>query len=109
MSTAGVETRQTLFHDLAGELLADPGVTRGTMMGYPCLRSNGAFFACLERVTGHLIVKLPATRITELVVTGDALPFAPNGRTFREWAAFPAPDPDHWRTLLAQAKAFADR
>ena len=46
-------------------------------MGYPCLRSNGAFFACVERATGHLIVKLPAHRVSELAAAGQALPFAP--------------------------------
>ena len=85
------------------QLLAEPGVTQGTMMGYPCLRANGAFFACIERATGHLIVKLPAHRVSELAATGQALPFAPNGRTFREWAAFPVADPAEWRALLAEA------
>jgi hypothetical protein len=37
------------------------------MMGYPCLRVNEAFFACIERNTGYLIVKLPAQRVRELV------------------------------------------
>ncbi len=98
--------RETLFWELARPLLAEPGVTRGTMMGYPCLRSDGAFFACVERATGHLIVKLPASRIAELVATGQALHFAPNGRTFREWAAFPVADPGEWRALLAEAREF---
>ncbi len=75
-------------------------------MGYPCLRSNGAFFACVERATGNLIVKLPARRVSELTATGQALPFAPSGRTFREWAAFPDPDPAEWRALLIEARNF---
>ena len=41
-------------------------------MGYPCLRANGAFFACVERTTGHLIVKLPAPRVNELIAAGQA-------------------------------------
>jgi len=76
-------------------------------MGYPCLRSGGTFFACVERATGNLIVKLPAHRVSELTAAGQALPFAPNGRTFREWAAFPHPDPAGWRALLAEARNFA--
>ncbi len=106
MNSADVNSRETLFWELAQQLLAEPGVTRGTMMGYPCLRSNGAFFACVERTTGHLIVKLPAHRVSELTATGQALPFAPNGRTFREWAAFPVADPAEWRALLAEARGF---
>lgn len=106
MSNADASTREALFRELAQQLLAEPAVTQGTMMGYPCLRVNGAFFACVERATGHLIVKLPADRVSELVAAGEALPFAPNGRTFREWAAFPHPDPGEWRALLAEAREF---
>ena len=105
MSSA--DAREALFWDLAQQLLAEPGVTRSTMMGYPCLRANGAFFACVERATGNLIVKLPAHRVSELAATGQALPFAPNGRTFREWAAFPVADPAEWRALITEARAFA--
>ena len=101
-------TRETLFWELAEQLLAKPGVTRSTMMGYPCLRANGAFFACVEQATGHVIVKLPALRVDELVATGQARHFAPNGRAFREWAAFPAAEPDEWSALLAEAWSFVD-
>jgi hypothetical protein len=107
VNSADVKYRETLLWELAQQLPAEPGVTQSTMMGYPCLRANGAFFACVERITGHLIVKLPAHRVNELVTTGQALPFAPNGRTFREWAAFPVTDPDEWRALLAEARGFA--
>ena len=107
MSNTGVHARETLFWELAQQLLAEPGITRSTMMGYPCLRANGAFFACVERATGHLIVKLPAQRVSALVAAGQALPFAPSGRTFREWASFPAADPAEWRALLAEARLHA--
>lgn len=93
MTTTGADASEKLFRALAEDLLRLPGVTRGTMMGYPCLRSNDAFFACTEPSTGHLVVKLPADRVGELVAAGEALPFAPNGGTFREWAAFPHPRP----------------
>ena len=107
MDSADVHSRESLFWELAQQLLAEPDVTQSTMMGYPCLRSNGAFFACVERGTGHLIVKLPASRVSELTAAGQALPFAPNGRTFREWAAFPVADPAEWRALLTEARHFA--
>ena len=106
MNSADASAREALFWELAQQLLADPGVTRSTMMGYPCLRAGGAFFACVERSTGHLIVKLPAHRVSELAASGQALPFTPNGRTFREWAAFPVADPAEWRALLAEARGF---
>jgi hypothetical protein len=97
---------ETLFWDIADNLLHEPGITRSTMMGYPCLRHNGAFFACVEPSTGHLIVKLPADRVRDLVETERALSFAPNGRTFREWAAFARPDREEWAAFLDEARRF---
>jgi len=46
---------ETLFRELA-DLLSheDRRVTRSTMMGFPCLRVDGKFFACVERATGNL-------------------------------------------------------
>jgi len=99
--------REELFWELAEHLLAQPAVTRSTMMGYPCLRRNGVFFACVERHTGHLVVKLPADRVVELIASRQACSFAPNGRTFREWAAFPVPDRAMWLARLEEAQAFA--
>lgn len=97
---------ETLFWDLAGVLLEEPGVTRSTMMGYPCLRSNGASFACVEHPTGNLIVKLPADRVHELVRSGQATSFAPNGRIFREWAAFALPNRRQWIAAMTEARRF---
>jgi hypothetical protein len=94
------------FWHLAEDLLHEPGITRSTMMGYPCLRDNGAFFACVDRSTGHLVVKLPASRVQELIHSGRAIPFAPNGRTFREWAAFPWVSQRYWAARVDEARAF---
>jgi hypothetical protein len=95
------------FWDLAEALLLTRvGVTRSTMMGFPCLRLNGGFFASLDRKNGQLVVKLPAERVTGLVTTGAALPFAPNGRTFREWAAISPSASETWAGLLEEAQTF---
>lgn len=104
--TKSVGTGEKLFWQLADRFLKEPGVTRSTMMGYPCLRTDSAFFACIERRTGHLIVKLPRSRVQAAVSSGEALPFAPNGRVFREWAAFPVPDGREWAALLDEARSF---
>jgi hypothetical protein len=101
-----VEVGVNLFWELAEVLLERPEISRGTMMGYPCLRNDGAFFACVERRTGNLLVKLPASRISELVASSQALSFSPNGRTFREWATFPVPDRTKWIALLDEACSF---
>ena len=90
-------------------LLTRAGLTRSTMMGFPCLRVNGGFFASLDRKQGQLVVKLSEARVTELVTMGAAFPFAPAGRTFREWAAispsasesWPGCSTKRWRPQLA--------
>ena len=98
------------FRDLTEPLLARPGVERSTMMGLPCVRLSGAFFASFDRRTGALLVKLTEPRVDELVASGRAVPFAPAGRRFREWAAVPADRSGSWRALLDEAeRAAADR
>ena len=96
------------FWDLAEPLLARPGVERSTMMGLPCLRVGGAFFASCDRRTGDLLVKLPEGRVDHLLEAGRAQPFAPAGRRFREWAAIPAEQGGSWKRLLDEALAFVE-
>src|SRR5262249_55344882 len=93
---------QQRFWSLAEPLLARAGVTRSTMMGFPCLRLNGDFFASCDR-TGELVVKLDASRVAELLEAGLAQPFAPNGRQFREWAVIPTRRSPAWPALLDEA------
>jgi hypothetical protein len=100
-------TRADLYWRLVEDIAVDPAVDRSTMMGLPCLRVDGRFFASLERSTHHLIVKLPARRVSALVASGEGVPFTPNGRVFREWVAVPVADPDGWRALMEEAKRFA--
>ena len=94
------------FWQLAEPMLATGGVTRSTMMGLPCLRVDGKFFASLDRKTRHLLVKIPTERVAELIAAGSAFPFAPAGRTFREWAAIPPTASATWAALLDEAKTF---
>ena len=97
----------TLYDDLADELCEQAGVEPSTMMGFPCLRHNGDFFASWDSKAHRLIVKLPSERVDALVDAGTACTFAPNGRRFREWAAIPEADETGWRGLLSEALAFA--
>ncbi len=97
------------FWDLAEPLLSSAGIERSTMMGLPCLRVNGAFFASCDRGTGDLLVKLPEARVAELVAADRARPFAPAGRRFREWAAVPPARSRTWKRLLDEALAFVQR
>src|SRR5690348_13168681 len=98
---------EELFWELVEPMYADPAVRRSTMMGLPCVRLHGRFFASLDRRTGALLVKLSAQRVAELVAAGDGEPFAPAGRVFREWVAVPRADRRRWRRLLTEARDHA--
>jgi uncharacterized protein (TIGR02453 family) len=100
-------TGEELFWELVEPMYADPAVRRSTMMGLPCVRLDGRFFASLDRHTGALLVKLPAERVAGLVAAGEGEPFAPAGRVFREWVAVPRPDRRRWRGLLGEARDHA--
>jgi hypothetical protein len=95
-----------LFTRVSATALARRDVATGTMMGFPCLRVAGAFFASCDPRTGDLIVKLPRERVQQLIATGEGIPFAPAGRTFREWVLIQDRDPDRWTELIEEALAF---
>lgn len=91
------------FWALAAPLLNQPGVTRSTMMGFACLRLDGDFFATCDHRTGDLVVKLNESRVSVLLESGAADPFAPNGRRIREWASIPLERHRSWGRLLDEA------
>jgi hypothetical protein len=98
---------EDLFWDLIEPMYADPAVRRSTMMGLPCVRLDGRFFAALDRRAGALLVKLPAVRVQQLIDAGQGQPFAPAGRAFREWVALPVFDRRRWQQLLTEARDHA--
>lgn len=94
------------FWQIADEFLALAHVSKGKLMGFPCLRINGDFFATAEHKTGDLIVKMDKDRVAELIVSKNTLPFAPAGRVFKEWARIPQRDKRVWTKLLKEAMSF---
>ncbi len=105
-SRTGDDEASERFWDAVEQLLARSDVTRSTMMGYPCLRTSGAFFACFNPRDGALVVKLPAIVVAELIASDAAQPFAPNGHAFKEWASIPSELEASWSMHLDEAYAF---
>ena len=97
------------FWSVAEPLLALPGVEKSTMMGYPCLRTDGDFFASVHPESGDLIVKLPAHRVSTMIDDGEGSAFAPAGRRFREWVRIEARDRERWAALLEEARTFVSK
>jgi hypothetical protein len=97
-----------LWERLSEELVtSDPAISRSAMMGLPCLRTDGAFFASLDKRHGDLLVKLPAADVAARVGRGEGRAFAPAGRIFREWLALEPGSEAAWRTAVADALEFA--
>ena len=94
------------FWSTADCVMTLPGVTRSTMMGYPCLRVEKKFFATFDRGTGDLVVKLPVDRVNQVIAGGAGRAFAPAGRRFREWVALPVSSESRWPAYLDEALEF---
>lgn len=68
----------------AAELLECEGVVTSRMFGSDALSVAGKTFALL--VKGHVVVKLPATRVDELVAADAGERLDPgHGRLMKEW------------------------
>ncbi|MEZ5226342.1 MAG: hypothetical protein R2710_06600 [Acidimicrobiales bacterium] len=51
-------------------------------------------------------MKLPKSRVAELIEQGVARSFAPAGKVFKEWASIPVLEEERWRALLREGVAF---
>jgi hypothetical protein len=91
------------FWDLAADHLARPGVSRSTMMGFPCLRFEGDFYASWDRRAQALVIKLDAPTVGSMIADGRGEPFAPSGRRFREWTRVPDSLAASWPAVLELA------
>lgn len=104
-----LEDPTAFFWQAAKQMLTTDRVETGTMMGFPCLRVDGAFFASCDHRSGDLIVKLPEARVRELITEETGKPFAPAGRVFRQWVLVAERDINRWRALIAEAQQFVER
>ena len=70
------------FWEVSAAALAPSDVAAVTMMGFPCLRTSGAFFASCDHRTGDLIVKRPRHRVQQLIQAGEASRSPPRAGPF---------------------------
>ncbi len=103
-----VETDRTLFDRLSDELIDLGEAQPGTMMGFPCLKVKTRYFACKDKSSGALIVKLTEKRVKSLISSGDAKAFAPAGQLFKQWAMMDVFEERLWREVLREAKKLAE-
>lgn len=82
-----------------------PGDEAGRMLHAPGLKTAGRFYAF---ATGdNLVVKLPATRVTELIAAGEGRVCEPRpGRPMRQWVCLTPSGHDAVIGHLVEARAF---
>ena len=100
-----------LFAALCDEFAGTPGVSvpgiGGRGFGSSALKINNSIFAML--VGDRLVVKLPRTRVTELIESGVGEPFdAGKGKPMKEWVGLLG-DEGTCRQLVAEALSFVRR
>ena len=95
-----------LFESVSEQLLAShPGDDRGRMLQSPGLKTAGSFFAFATK--DDLVVKFPAARVAELIVTGVGRPCSPaHGRPMRQWVRLRPADAEACAAFLAEARSF---
>ena len=79
--------KHDLFDAFGAALPIDPAVDRRKMFGYPCAFVNGNMFAGVHQ--GDIVVRLSPEKQAELAAIDGAKPFAPMGRTMREYTCVP--------------------
>ena len=97
-----------LFERLITRFRSDPRVTTpssGGRFGASALKVDGKIFAMLSKE--ELVVKLPKTRVDELVTSATARRFDPgHGRVMKEWASVAVSHRHDWDTLAEEAHEF---
>ena len=102
-------TPEDRFEELAGEMITVDGVSPpagGRRFGAQALRFHGRIVAML--VDGCLVVKLPRTRVDDLVAGGAGVRFdAHRGTPMKEWFMLAPESPVAWSALTREAITYA--
>ncbi|MDG2112515.1 MAG: hypothetical protein P8N02_07885 [Actinomycetota bacterium] len=101
-----LEDAESLFWELADAMISAGAAHEGTMMGTRCLRVDGEFLAMVSQKIAQLVVKLPESRVAEVIYSGSGSEFSPAGRKFREWVAVDEVDRNLWQSLLDEGRNF---
>jgi hypothetical protein len=111
-SASSPRTPEDRFDQLVEAFLEIEGVTppapEKSGFGTGALKIHGKIFAMLVR--GHLVVKLPARRVSGAIAAGEGVAFDANkGKPMREWLSVPPGSPLEWDALAREALEFVSR
>lgn len=107
---AKTSSLEGVFSKIASELAAEPGVLladgKPKAFGAGTLKVHGKIFAMVTS-RGHFVVKLPRSRVAELVSSGAGAFFDPgHGRLMKEWLQVDLPSLNTCRSLAKEALSF---
>jgi hypothetical protein len=103
-----VSHSKALREDVWHLLSVHPGISSGQMFGCPAFFLGRRMVACIYG--DQVGVKLPATRVEEVLAQADTEPFQPYGKSrMREWVAvrYRSGEPNAFAGLLDEAVAYA--
>jgi hypothetical protein len=100
---------ETLFELLVNRFGSNPSVSLpssgGRGFGASALKVDSKIFAMVSK--GELVVKLPRTRVEELIASGRGTRFDPgHGRVMKEWVAIAPRHSRSWPKLAQEAFDF---
>lgn len=100
-------TPEERYAELVRAFLGRPEVSQeGRGFGASALKVRGRIFAMLSS-RRQFVVKLPRTRVEELIAVGQGVPFdTGRGRVMKEWLALDAESDADWLALAEEALAF---
>ncbi|MDE1900987.1 MAG: hypothetical protein KGI37_04995 [Alphaproteobacteria bacterium] len=105
-SSVPASSGEKLFAKLAAFYGAtDTHVERVKLFGFDCLRVDGKVFAKLHN--GHLVMKLPASRIAALIDFGCLGSYECRGRLMKEWGIVATANKDIV-ALAEESRAFTE-
>ncbi len=91
------------YEYLEYKLIDVHGAEKSTMMGSPCLRYKGQFFAMMFEREDALIIKVHEKRVNELIEQGKGREFNFTKKRFKEWVLIPRNFEDHYEELMLEA------
>jgi len=97
------------YEDLSFKFVDTYGAEQSTMMGTPCLRYKGQFFAMMFEKEDALIIKVSKARVLELIENGLGREFNFTKKKFKEWVLIPETYENQYETLMLEALDYAKK
>ena len=91
------------YESLEYKFMDAHGAEKSTMMGSPCLRYKGQFFAMMFEREDALIIKVPEQRVNNLIEEGRGREFNFTKKRFKEWVLIPRDFEDQYEELMLEA------